>query len=634
MDVRTVISAHAQFLKIFCRNSQRAISYSLIGLRSSSVISNELMSESLLDIQIQIQKEYLQSASGWHLSVLIDFYKLVTTSNHMIMGLGTNAQFYIPTNQSSQATVVVNAYQVSNSTIPCYCLGIDSCVTPGQIYQMNKFSTFGFYNFDFVQGQVVPVDGIRVGCFALDSVLSSTLQCYYNRSCLDLLVQNSTLSNPLHLSSANENTINETVEFFVESLFIKQWFFNTSYSDYYSQCAPNTCVYSFNRRNNFFIIFITVFSALGGLNTILRVLIPTLLKTFDTVKEKRRSQNMVRQSEMIPWLQRPSLISQIKKTWSWLWKKIYLLNLFDSQSNEPLREHYERHRTRLYISSMLISFMVLVFYSALTEETKTYTVLNPSQAIYDRLYKKYGDIIECTCDKIAIPYSTFLNIEASYHQICSSGFVSPSLIMQLSLIREDISLYRADFLHYSPDYFQWLMTLCILSQTVFTNQFIALKSELLVNAKLLSRFTFAHQAEQLIINFISDVQLYFARSITQSRTFLAILQPLSFTYTLPYNLPIIHASSKRQVRIEPSNFFANCSCTTNPTTCSMNAAFYSLGSSSDEFVSSFVLDGVRLACNSIESVLQSNLACWYQDDCYLKVNQKKKNRFKSFNVLV
>ena len=246
MDVRTVISAHAQFLQIFCRNSKRAISYSLIGLRSSSVISNVLMTESLLDTQIQIQKGYLQSASGWHLSVLIDFYKLVTASNHMIMGPGTNAFFSIPSNQSSQAIVGINAYQLNNSTMPCYCLTIDNCAMPGQIYFMNQSPTFGFYNLDFVQGRTIPVDGIRVGCFALDSVLSSTLQCYYSRSCLDLLVPTQTLYTPLQPPSTNQYPINATIESLVKSLFIEQWFFNTSYGNYYSQCAPSTCTYSFN----------------------------------------------------------------------------------------------------------------------------------------------------------------------------------------------------------------------------------------------------------------------------------------------------------------------------------------------------------------------------------------------------
>ena len=371
----------------------------------------------------------------------------------------------------------------------------------------------------------------------------------------------------------------------------------------------------------------TILSAIGGLSTILRVLVPNLLEILDTFKGKLRPKNVPKVSITIPWLERPSFISRMKENFSRLWKKTSLFNLFDSQSNNPLREYQERHTTRLYILFLLISFIILVFYSVLTEETKTYTVPNPSQAMYDSLYAKYVNIIECTCDKIAIPYSTFLSIEGTHHKICSSGFVSFSFITQLSLIRQDIPLYRADFLQFSSVYFQWLMTLCSLSQTVFTNQLVAFQSELLVNAKLLSRPTFANQADQLIDSFINDVQFYFTRSITQSRMFLAILQPLSATYTLAYNLPIIRTSSKRQVRIEPSNFFTNCSCISNPTTCSMDAAFYSLNSTDNTFVPSFKLNGIRIACNPIESILQSNLACWYFDDCYLKVYIKERTGY-------
>ena len=76
MDVRTMISAHAQFLRSVCTNTRRAIDYTLLGLLSSSLISTEGLPISLVQLQVQILADNLRSASKWQLAVVISFFSI------------------------------------------------------------------------------------------------------------------------------------------------------------------------------------------------------------------------------------------------------------------------------------------------------------------------------------------------------------------------------------------------------------------------------------------------------------------------------------------------------------------------------------------------------------------------------
>jgi hypothetical protein len=140
----------------------------------------------------------------------------------------------------------------------------------------------------------------------------------------------------------------------------------------------------------------------------------------------------------------------------------------------------------------------------------------------------------------------------------------------------------------------------------------------------LAHDAFATRANQLADFFISNVQLYFARSIIQSREVTGFFQPISATLIIRYILPITTTSSDTQVRIEHLNFFSDCSCLSNPTSCSDDAAFYSYIPMNNSSYPIFTIANIRIACRPLKSLLQSNLACWYSTDCYQMVRCKNR----------
>ncbi|CAF1238413.1 unnamed protein product [Adineta ricciae] len=73
-----------------------------------------------------------------------------------------------------------------------------------------------------------------------------------------------------------------------------------------------------------------------------------------------------------------------------------------------------------------------------------------------------------------------------------------------------------------------------------------------------------------------------------------------------------------RIVIEADRFY-NCSCITNPDTCSTNAAFYNYTISNNSLKLLHEIMGIRLTFSPSRSTLLSNLACWYSEERYDQV---------------
>lgn len=281
-----------------------------------------------------------------------------------------------------------------------------------------------------------------------------------------------------------------------------------------------------------------------------------------------------------------------------------------------MTQTHERQTTRLYMLSMILAFVVLLSYTVATKEAQVHTIRNPSQQIYDKIYAEHSDTIECTCSGISIPYSTFIAVDASYHEICSSPLIFPYFFAQLAAIRTGVPYYQGDFMLMSVEYFQWFFTFCALAQRTISQQVLAFQAQLLVNNKLLTRNSFHDQASNIVDDFITNVRFIFSRGIGELRQMMGFAQPISATSGITYQLKIKTTGSGSQVQIVPADFFSGCSCLCNPTGCSKDGAFYAYNPLNNSLAPVFKIPGVRIGCSPMESVLQSNLACWYSSDCY------------------
>ncbi|UJR20229.1 hypothetical protein I4U23_023360 [Adineta vaga] len=111
-----------------------------------------------------------------------------------------------------------------------------------------------------------------------------------------------------------------------------------------------------------------------------------------------------------------------------LYKSIYAhlktWNAFNSRSSDPSVTRRELLSTRLYLLLLIISVTTLATYTSFTQRHKTESVTYPTYSVYQHLYKEYFDSLQCSCTKMSIPYEKFTKTVPSFHQVCSSDFVS------------------------------------------------------------------------------------------------------------------------------------------------------------------------------------------------------------------
>lgn len=184
------------------------------------------------------------------------------------------------------STVFTYPVTYDNENGTCSC-GTDSdCSQPAAIYNDTKS---------------IRILGIRVGCYPLNSVLQSTLECLYNQECIHLLLEIFNISQSSITAMTNTNSsvfnTNSTIHFLVNKLFIENWQRNVSYDRYFQLCSASSCSYYYSQRANFIYAFTTLIGLYGGLSISLRLLSPLIIKSFQKLKDKL---HLTRRNRVLP----------------------------------------------------------------------------------------------------------------------------------------------------------------------------------------------------------------------------------------------------------------------------------------------------------------------------------------------
>jgi hypothetical protein len=135
------------------------------------------------------------------------------------------------------------------------------------------------------------VPGLLVGCYPLESLLKSTLQCLYNASCFSQLPTVKRSFTPLNDSKTSRYEKNSTVELILNQLMVEQWFNSVTYENYYNQCAPPLCSYSYTQRRSALHILTLLLGLQGGLLIIMNIVARILVAIWQKIliRQLRRS---------------------------------------------------------------------------------------------------------------------------------------------------------------------------------------------------------------------------------------------------------------------------------------------------------------------------------------------------------
>ncbi|CAF1483805.1 unnamed protein product [Adineta steineri] len=279
-DFRTYGSAAFQALASFCRLSKTNAFQSITLFNQLSLISPEILTQPVFQSQIDASIKQFQLTTPNEFRAQLNLVQEMTTHSKLQSALQTNYDLYYYALNTWQFVPEKGAigYFPSNGN-SCYCTSDFNCKAPSKIYDIYGEATQLIGNSN--SKILMRINGFKASCLPVSAILLSTLECFYNQTCLNQLISFFSTNEKflaMNFSEQSRFTINSTVQMLVNELMIEGWMTNISYNKYFQQCAPNLCTYTKNDKYSFTFILTKIISLLGGFTLILGVSIQLIVK--------------------------------------------------------------------------------------------------------------------------------------------------------------------------------------------------------------------------------------------------------------------------------------------------------------------------------------------------------------------
>ncbi|CAF0826386.1 unnamed protein product [Adineta steineri] len=298
LDFRLMAMSQFQILTLLCQTAASTISSDLSQFLTQQIITNQALSLQVFEAQVIALVDQMQATTLANVKYIDQLVSQVVLSSQIMSALNTNS-YLIDNPLVSNYYIQHGQYFVGDYTASD-ALNVNNAAC-GCTHKSNCAFQAGFYNYSIRPGanqysEYIPspppifiVPGMMVGCLPHDSMLQSTLECFYNRSCLDLIGISQAII-PLNATVSSRFAVNTTVNTMFEQLFVETWQNSSNFTHYYNACHPEACSYTYTQRGNFLYTMTMLFSLIGGLTTILGILVPLLVQFFRRLLVKCRGE--------------------------------------------------------------------------------------------------------------------------------------------------------------------------------------------------------------------------------------------------------------------------------------------------------------------------------------------------------
>ncbi|CAF1530933.1 unnamed protein product [Adineta steineri] len=298
LDFRLMAMSQFQILTLLCQTAVWTIGSDLNQFLTQQLATSQAVSREVFEAQVVALVEQMQTTTVANVKYTDQLVSLVILNSGIMSALNTNS--YLINNplvlnyNILHGNYPVGNYIISNASnlnnIYCTCA-----------YQSNCTFQAGYYNYSIRPGindnsvyQPSPppmfiVPGMLVGCLPHDAMLLSTLECFYNRSCLDLIGVSQAII-PLNVTAPSRFRVNTTVNTMFEQRFVETCQNSSNFTSYYNACHPKACSYNYAQRGNFLYALTILVSLIGGLTTILGIFVPLLVQFFRHLLAKCRGE--------------------------------------------------------------------------------------------------------------------------------------------------------------------------------------------------------------------------------------------------------------------------------------------------------------------------------------------------------
>ncbi|CAF1399346.1 unnamed protein product [Rotaria sordida] len=556
-DFRANAGHQFQILATLCEQAQQTVNSALQVFLQRQFVSSQIISQELFRSQIN------ESIEEWKSNTLNSFLHLtqlirVTNQGNQLINSFHNFYFYL--DQISGQLIPVPA---NYST--CSCARSSTCQIPMGIFVYN------WTIFDYVELFHIP--NFFTGCFLVESLLESTLECFYDHQCMKIIESyTSNTTTNFSLLDTTRNSPNETVQSIINRLMIDAWQSNISFSAYYKMCSPLSCTYEQTRRHDIVYLISSIFGLFAGLLFGIEILILIILRFIE---------KMVNDFSLI----------ELKRTFK---------NVFICRNEQQIIN-------RCHFILLIATICLLYLATSLTLVSKTERVIRPSLFTYQYLLTNYQDSLQCSCSDISIEYQSFLTITSRIHQICSSDFVSNDWIDYIYNTIDPFHLNYTDFRTTAIGQYQLLASFCQLSRQVLNDALSNLLTSHFIDTELLSY----NVLYERIQSSLKEFQMAIPNSFLNS---LSVIRETTGTNML---MNMFMTSSEFQYESLVTIFSI---CYTRP----LSYEKCNCGLSSKCVQSS---RGMMAGCYPLEALLQSTFQCFYNQTC---INSH--NIFQALNI--
>ena len=228
-----------KLLQLFCQLSNKTLLDSITNFHLNEFISLNLLTETQFIAQTIASIESFQhtttNAFQQSLNIIID----IILGNQLMSIYETN-WYFIPDPNGSNAF-----YTKSKSYGECSC---------GTSRSINCTDSL-------IINENITIDGMFIGCLPITSLRLSSLECFYNETCLAQIQQAFNLQNmsinSLNPLQSSQYSVNTSLNKIIDNLMLENWTYAINYTEYFNQCNLQKCTYSIVQRNNPLVVFTT-----------------------------------------------------------------------------------------------------------------------------------------------------------------------------------------------------------------------------------------------------------------------------------------------------------------------------------------------------------------------------------------
>ena len=279
-DYRRLISSHIQYLTELCHISFESVNNAIEQFLSTLFITKELIIEDDFNEHINsLIKETKLNAPNT-LNSIFFLIRNINFGNALISTYGTSYTYIaLYNNISTDSGYLDTKAEIYDNDCSC---GL----------QLNCTSQAYFFIGTNSSDKIL-LKGLKIGCTSSESFLLSTLECFYENSCVDSIKKYTNYFYSLEsLPIINESKLNTTVGELVQSLFIDEWITTKNYSSYYEQCSPSICSYSYTQKFNLIYLISFLLGLQGGLSIVLKWICPKTVQFIIRIKQKYRNKRL------------------------------------------------------------------------------------------------------------------------------------------------------------------------------------------------------------------------------------------------------------------------------------------------------------------------------------------------------